>query len=586
MPQPRPIKIIISGVDKTGVAFREAIKGMENIGGKIEKINAGLGGLLGGTALATTGLKLGESLGLKELPATLIESERGIVRLGNRFPQLIGKTDLVRKTLHNIVMQTGEARTELEKGVPPLLAQGSGFDVSNFGAPLLLAGQLAKAYQSNVLDATMAERAMVTEMQVAPGEVRKSFGAMAIGTENTTIAMSDLIAQFPQLAKNASLIGIVGQKGVAQVAALLGTVSQFSNGTDDAVEQTQSLLEKIVSKRALSQFQKLKEAGVADFFTPIFKAQSEGRDVLEEFANTFNKITKGRTTAEKTALVNALGLKGNAQVILGLIAHMDEYRKRRDSNAAADSKVNADYARAINNLSDQWEIFQSKVSETVTPGMTAGFEHLNALLTHFSKLAYAPEIALGTVAATTIAGVGALVLFAAKKLKLVTDALKVVADMGKTPAAKAAADAAKVMSTPEAEKVFAEGDAARSARMARNAARIERSMRFSRMLGSGRGFGGALAKGVGAAVSLPADILLYPAGLSADDMMFDPKTKKSLIQSQMERSGINVPSDSMSGSATINIKFENAPPGMRVRTSQVGVPGLSVDYGTAGTLVH
>ncbi len=572
----RPIKIVISGANKTSVAFREATESLSHLGEKINKINEGLGGLLGGAALSEIGIKLSEKLGLTELPGEIVKNEAALVRMGNRFPLLARQAGSVREAMERIAEETGNTRTELQKGLPPLLAEGTGFNPSNVHEPLRLAAKLAKAYEGTVEEAALSERSLVTEMKVAPDLLKKSFSELAVSTENTTINMGDLIRAFPALAQQAGLLGIRGTRGIAQIGAMLGVVSQSTHSTDEAIMMTQSLLEKVVSKRALTQFQKLKEAGIADFFTPIFKAQSQGKDVLEEFAKVFQKITKGKTEAERTALVNALGLKGNADAILNLIDHIDRYKERRDSAAQNDNKINEDYDAAIQNLGDQWDIFKEKVQARVRPGMTSGLEKLNSLLEKLSGSAHGADAALAGIGVTLTAGVGLTVVWAAKKFKQIADALKVIADIGKHgPGGAPATPTPIVTPKPAPGASLFESLAGRAGPLA---------ARLPGFLNTGIQY----AKGaVGAA--LPG-VLLNPVGVGEGSTMFDPRTHKTRVQEQMDRFGMFGPPILPRGagggdSAQISVRFENLPPGATVST-RGSVPGLSIEHGRAFEMAH
>lgn len=299
--------------------------------------------------------------------------------------------------IREVARQTNLSATEMGKSIDAVIGLGLNAPDALAIAPSI--GKVAVAYRAAADDVGRAGVAALQNLKVAPTEIMAAFDAMAKAGKEGAFELKDMAQYFPQLTAQAQNLGIVGVKGVADLAAALQITRRGAGDASEAATNLRNVLQKIESPATRKNFKKF---GI-DVSKEVAAGLKAGVSPIETIANlTKRAMEKGAKLSD---------LFEDAQVQSGLLALMqniEEYRRIRSEAMKASGMVEEDFQRRIKTSAAAVARFQASIENlniaigtALLPGLTQLTdllgEHANEVATLAEKY---PAVTRSVVALT------------------------------------------------------------------------------------------------------------------------------------------------------------------------------------------
>lgn len=286
--------------------------------------------------------------------------------------------------IREVARQTNLSATEMGKSIDAVI--GLGLNAPDALSIASSIGKVAVAYRAAADDVGRAGVAALQNLKVAPTEIMAAFDAMAKAGKEGAFELKDMAQYFPQLTAQAQNLGIVGVKGVADLAAALQITRRGAGDASEAATNLRNVLQKIEAPATRKNFKKF---GI-DVSKEIAAGLKAGVSPIETIANlTKRAMDKGAKLSD---------LFEDAQVQSGLLALMqniEEYRRISAEALKASGMVEEDFQRRIKTSAAAVARFQASIENlniAIGTALLPGLTELTDLLgEHANKVATLAE---------------------------------------------------------------------------------------------------------------------------------------------------------------------------------------------------
>lgn len=318
--------------------FKSAINGMANATSKSTKSMAASWASLDNrmTGVSSSIGKIAALLGggalLRQAVVDVMNYERGLMEM-----RLTG--ELTAKELNNIrkeitalsaeTLQLPEAQLEAFKDMV-----AAGIDPRQALAGLNAINRTATATFANVGDIGKMTVDLFQKMGIKPEKLERAFNITHKAGKSGRFELKDMARFFPEVLASASQYGVTGEKGVAQVAAMLQIARRNRGESSEAATDMKSFFSHIVSYR--KQFKKV-GLNVYDFIDLKSGKFKAGKDI-----DSFFEELRAKTKGGSAAMLKSIGIQDteSTNFMAGLMKDWADYKKIRDEAlGSADQNV-------------------------------------------------------------------------------------------------------------------------------------------------------------------------------------------------------------------------------------------------------
>lgn len=201
----------------------------------------------------------------------------------------------------------------------------AGIDPRQVIGGLRAINRTATATFSNVGEIGKTAVDLLQKMDIKPEKLERAFNIMHKAGKAGRFEIKHMARFFPEVLASASQYGLTGEKGVAQVAAMLQIAQRNRAEPSEAANDMKQFFSHIVSYR--KEFKKV-GLNVFDFIdlkTGKFKA---GKDI-----DTFFEELKKKTKGGSAAMLKAMGIQDyeSSNFMSGMMKDWEDYKKIRDA---------------------------------------------------------------------------------------------------------------------------------------------------------------------------------------------------------------------------------------------------------------
>ncbi len=203
--------------------------------------------------------------------------------------------------------------------------------------------QTATATFANVRDIAGTSIDLLQKMNISPEKLGRSFNMMSKAGKLGPFKLKNMAQEIPSVLAAASPYGITGERGVAQISAMLQIARHHRSTGSEAATDMRSFFGHITTYR--QQFKKI-GFNMSDYIDVRQGGKFKpGKDIDMFFEDLKKKSFGGSETALK-----AIGIQdhGAANFMAGLMQDWNDYKKMRDQIlASADQPVVADDSQKV-----------------------------------------------------------------------------------------------------------------------------------------------------------------------------------------------------------------------------------------------
>lgn len=289
------------------MSWREQRRAAEQMRQTVGRLNAEMGvystrqRLVGGmqrTGLAAAGIaagiavvapKVNRAFAYDEQLAHMTNTAYGDPSLSaaeDRARRIAGRTEM-DKAIREAIKYGGGTREDAAATLNSLLSSGK-FDPKDSLTIFREAQRAATANQASGDDFAQIAFAARASMGIAPGDMKRLFGAATYAGQSGAFEIRDMAKALPGQFASASKVGLTGMAGAAKLAAL-NQASRLTAGTSDqAATNTQNLLAKLGAEDTRNNFSKL---GI-NYDKRLAEGRMKGLDALDVTANLIEEQLK------------------------------------------------------------------------------------------------------------------------------------------------------------------------------------------------------------------------------------------------------------------------------------------------------
>lgn len=236
----------------------------------------------------------------------------------------------IRKQINDLSSETLQLPEDQVEAFKDMVA--AGIDPRQIIQGLKAINRTATATFANVGDIGKTTVDLFQKMDIKPERLERAFNILHKAGKAGRFELKDMARYFPEVLASASQYGIQGEKGLAQVAAMLQIARRNRGEASEAATDMKGFFSKIVSYR-----KEFKRAGVnvfdfIDLKTGRFKA---GKDI-----DSFFEELKLKTKGGSAAMLKAIGIQDYeaSNFMAGMMKDWDDYKKIRDEALASADK--------------------------------------------------------------------------------------------------------------------------------------------------------------------------------------------------------------------------------------------------------
>lgn len=365
-------QLIVRLIDGVSGPAKGAAAALRGIGAAAKSIN--LAGAQAGLASridannraldATRGKLLDAVAGFYTLRAALGAPISAAMNFETLMEDLGQKADLsgapltaLGRQIRDMGRATNLGAMEMGRAIDAMVGLGLGANDALAIGPAV--AKVAVAYRAAAEDVGKAGVAALQNLKVPADQMMAAFDAMAKSGKEGAFELRDMAQYFPSLAAQAQNLGIVGVKGVADLAAALQITRRGAGDAAEAATNLRNVMQKIESPATRKKF---KGFGI-DISKELAEGAKKGISPIEAIAlATQRAMKKGAKLSD---------LFEDAQVQLGILAlmqNLEEYRRIRAEALNATGMVEEDFAR------------RTKTAASATARFKASVENLNIAL--------------------------------------------------------------------------------------------------------------------------------------------------------------------------------------------------------------
>lgn len=290
---------------KLALSWADCGKKMTDVGSLMRKTAA----FVGGGALLTSAIK------------DVTEFERGLMEMKLTGGLTAKEMENIRKQILDLSGETLQLPEDQLAAFKDMVA--AGIDPKEAIKGMKAINRTATAAFADVRDIGAATVDLFQKMKIDPSKMERAFNIMHAGGKAGRFELKDMARYFPEVTSDAAKFGMVNEKGVAQLVAMLQIARKGTSNASEAANNMRNFFAQIMQYR--EEFAKLK-INVFDFIdvkTGKFKA---GKD----FDMFFEDIVK--KTGGSAAKLQLAGIRDRQSMdfIVQMMQNWQEYQKIRD----------------------------------------------------------------------------------------------------------------------------------------------------------------------------------------------------------------------------------------------------------------
>jgi TP901 family phage tail tape measure protein len=189
--------------------------------------------------------------------------------------------------LQQLARETALPIDKVRDGLDALVASGRSLPEAMAFLPAV--AQTAQASGAEVADIAKTADAVGESFKISGDKMQNAFDIMAAGGKAGKFELKDMARYLPSLGPATAALGFKGEKGLADLVAMLQVMRKGAGTSEEAVGSMSNILNKMESDKTAKEFKKL---GV-DSEEAFKKARKEGRNLVEVFEELLQKATKG-----------------------------------------------------------------------------------------------------------------------------------------------------------------------------------------------------------------------------------------------------------------------------------------------------
>ncbi len=161
---------------------------------------------------------------------------------------------VLKGTVNDMTQDTFQSSAELTTGLQTLMA--GGIDITKSVDSLTTIGRTATAADAEITDLSNAALALISNLDIQPEGLAKSFDIMALGGKRGRFELKDMAAEFPKLTGRMQLLGMTGQESIADLTAALQIARETTGSGGEAANNMFNFLNKLTAKETAANFAK------------------------------------------------------------------------------------------------------------------------------------------------------------------------------------------------------------------------------------------------------------------------------------------------------------------------------------------
>ena len=293
--------------------------------------------------------------------------DRQITRIGLTANASAEDLAGVRKEIEGIAYETAQSSGGVTTGLNVLVSQGRSLqDAMSF---LPSVARTAAATGSAVDDIAKSADSVSTNFKIAGKDMQGAFDIMSEGGKAGQFELPDMARYIPSLGPATAAIGFSGEKGLADLVAMLQVMRKGSGTAEEAVSSMNNILTKMESDKTTKGFKAL---GV-DSEKAFAKARKEGANLVEVFENLLHLALKG----DKSKLGEIIDDQEFKRGALALMTYRGEWQKTSKTiRRVAPGSVARDLSRVTNDARAQLDRMFSAIENRAVQIGGAVAKHL------------------------------------------------------------------------------------------------------------------------------------------------------------------------------------------------------------------
>ena len=345
----------------------------------------------------TGGSMIGGALGASALASGYRQSaafDRRITMIGQTAEASREQIDTLGASVHDLAQETATPADKVAGGLEALVAQGRNLKEAMGFLPSV--ARTAAASGSAVDDIAKSADSVGSNFDIAGKRMQSAFDIMAAGGKAGQFELKDMARYLPSLSPAAKAQGFKGEKGLADIVAMLQIIRKGSGTAEEAAVSMTNIFQKLNSEESAKNFKKM---GV-DLEEALKKGRAEGRNLVEVLEEATQKATKGDLSLMPKLFKDQEFGRG----MLALMTYRGEWQKLSETLQTTSGgtvvrdlvQVTKDAQASVDRLSNSWDRFIQAASRAADAGgVSAGlgeagkeFQTIAAALERINK-AYA-----------------------------------------------------------------------------------------------------------------------------------------------------------------------------------------------------
>lgn len=549
----KPIKVKITGDDKLSPVLKRVKADITSFGKAARAIRAPIGFLGMGSALA--GVSSAFTLGLAQVPGQLLSLETSLRKIKNAGTDL-SEQDLpaLKNSILEVSVATNQSSEAVAMGVNKLVDLG--FATKDAVMLMETVGKVATSTGGDINSLTESVASMSKTLNIPLKDIMNAFDIMARSEDFGSANLEEMTERMPAVVASLKGFGVQSKIGVASFSTLTQLVREAVPSTSEAVGNVEGLIQRLTSRRFLNNLNKI-PGFTKNIFEEMNQATKEGGDPIERALTVINDATSKLDPSKRTAIFGILF--GDQKTANALLNNLDKYKKIRDEIFATDPVVQNEYEEAMKDINKQWFKTRLLIAKEVSPRFTQFLRTVNTFLMEINgnqekQRRLINRIKMAIFAGGTLMGLS-LVLGTVSKI------LVGFRDIGS--AIRVAIALAKGLQVAQGGVPIPGGGLP--------------------VPGGVPGKGVGLGKLAGGLMPTPLGLL---AGAAVGAVVLGQKLSEQATpeSSRANAAGAFAGMGMTPGNVLVHVKFENVPPGTRVRADTRGDVDSEVEVGKAHAL--
>jgi TP901 family phage tail tape measure protein len=267
-----------------GVELRDGVRGGIREMDKLMAKRAGASGSLLGVAGAV--VATGAAIAQPVRNAARFERENQLI--GNTANLDPGQVKALGAAILQASKETNQGADDIQRGIGFLVA--AGLDVERAKQQIVALGRTSTAAGADIEDLAKASYTLGDSLKIPAAEMQDALDILATAGKAGNVELRDMAGILPTLGPAFAALKMQGREATASLAAMLEVARKGAPTADEAANNMQNFLSKVLAPDTLKKAQK--NFGV-DLYSIVTKAQKTGANPIEAAIAAISKATGG-----------------------------------------------------------------------------------------------------------------------------------------------------------------------------------------------------------------------------------------------------------------------------------------------------